>query len=237
MKLKLTENQLKNLMIRLDEQEKPKTDEKPKSDEKSKPEEGGLMNSLEKEAPALAAFAKFMKDPVGSAVEKLGGAFSGDGGGSSAGGPASFATNIPAGTQLMNPLGKATKITSGFGMRNLGYGSKNHKGVDLPAASGSPLYAPADGRVLSARDTTPNGCGGFIQLDHTGIGIKTKFCHVKKWLISQGQEVKKGQLIGYSGGAAGDPYRGNAMGAHLHYEVLNSNSIAMNPKNVHSDMA
>ena len=229
MKLKLTEGQLKNLMVKLDEQEKPKTDEKSKS------EDGGLMNSLEKEAPALAAFAKFMKDPVGSAVEKLGSTFSGDSG--SSGGPASFATNIPAGTELMNPLGKSTKISSGFGMRNLGYGTKNHKGVDLPAASGSPLYAPADGRVLSARDTTPNGCGGFIQIDHTGLGLKTKFCHVKRWLVSQGQEVKKGQLIGYSGGAANDPYKGNAMGAHLHYEVLNSNSVAMNPKNVHSDMA
>jgi murein DD-endopeptidase MepM/ murein hydrolase activator NlpD len=223
MKLKLTEEQLKNLIFQLDEQEKPKEGE------------SNIMSDLEKDAPALAAFAKFMKNPVGTAIEKIGGVLSGD---ESLSSSSSFAANIPPGTELMNPLGKHTKISSGFGPRSIGgSATKNHKGVDLPAASGSPLYAPADGKVITARDTTPNGCGGFIQLDHFSIGLKTKFCHVKKWLVSPGQEVKKGQLIGYSGGAANDPYKGNSMGAHLHYEVLGSNSIAMNPKRVHSDMA
>ena len=222
MKLKLTEGQLSKLIVTLDEQETPK------------PKDGDFMVNLEKDAPNLAAFVKFMRDPVGSAVNKITGGSdtSGDSG------SGTFASDIPPGTELMNPLGKKTKITSGFGPRNIGgSATKNHKGVDLPATSGSPVYAPADGRVVTAKDTTPNGCGGYVQLDHMGIGLKTKFCHLKKWLVSQGQEVKKGQLIGYSGGASNDPYRGNSMGAHLHYEVLNSASIAMNPKKVHSDMA
>jgi murein DD-endopeptidase MepM/ murein hydrolase activator NlpD len=219
MKLKLTEGQLNKLMVTLDEQEVPKK------------EGGDLMGSLEKEAPALAAFAKFMRDPIGSAVDKLNG-------GNTDSSSSTFANDIPPGTELMNPLGKRTKVTSGFGPRNVGgSASKNHKGVDLPAVSGSPVYAPADGRVVTAKDTSPNGCGGFVQIDHTGVGLKTKFCHLKRWTVSQGQDVKKGQLIGYSGGGPNDPYRGNSMGAHLHYEVLNSASIAMNPKNVHSDMA
>lgn len=219
MKLKLTEGQLNKLMVTLDEQEAPKK------------EGGDLMGSLEKEAPALAAFAKFMRDPIGSAVDKLNG-------GNTDSSSSTFANDIPPGTELMNPLGKRTKVTSGFGPRNVGgSASKNHKGVDLPAVSGSPVYAPADGRVVTAKDTSPNGCGGFVQIDHTGVGLKTKFCHLKRWTVSQGQDVKKGQLIGYSGGGPNDPYRGNSMGAHLHYEVLNSASIAMNPKNVHSDMA
>jgi murein DD-endopeptidase MepM/ murein hydrolase activator NlpD len=222
MKLKLTEGQLSKLIVTLDEQETPK------------PKDGDFMVNLEKEAPNLAAFAKFMRDPIGSAVEKLGGI---TGTSDSSGGEGTFAKNIPPGTELMNPLGNKTKITSGFGPRNIGgKATKNHKGVDLPAVSGSPIYAPSDGRVVAARDTTPNGCGGYVQLDHMAIGLKTKYCHLKKWLVSQGQEVKKGQLIGYSGGASNDPYKGNSMGAHLHYEVLNSASIAMNPKKVHSDM-
>jgi murein DD-endopeptidase MepM/ murein hydrolase activator NlpD len=221
MKLKLTEGQLSKLIVTLDEQETPK------------PKDSDFMTNLEKEAPNLAAFAKFMRNPIGSAVEKL----TGNSEISSSGGEGTFANNIPPGTELMNPLGNKTKITSGFGPRNIGgRATKNHKGVDLPAVSGSPVYAPADGRVVAARDTTPNGCGGYVQLDHMSIGLKTKYCHLKKWLVSQGQEVKKGQLIGYSGGASNDPYKGNSMGAHLHYEVLNSASIAMNPKKVHSDM-
>jgi murein DD-endopeptidase MepM/ murein hydrolase activator NlpD len=222
MKLKLTEGQLSKLIVTLDEQETPK----PKNDD--------FIGNLEKDSPNLAAFVKFMRNPIGSTVDKIAGGSDT----SSDSGAGTFANDIPPGTELMNPLGKKTKITSGFGPRNIGgSATKNHKGVDLPASSGSPVYAPADGRVVTAKDTTPNGCGGYVQLDHMSIGLKTKFCHLKKWLVSQGQEVKKGQLIGYSGGGASDPYRGNSMGAHLHYEVLNSASIAMNPKKVHSDMA
>jgi murein DD-endopeptidase MepM/ murein hydrolase activator NlpD len=223
MKLKLTEGQLSKLIVTLDEQETPK------------PKDGDFMTNLEKEAPNLAAFAKFIRNPIGSKPD--GGKISGNSDTSDNSGEGTFANNIPPGTELMNPLGNKTKITSGFGPRNIGgRATKNHKGVDLPAVSGSPVYAPADGRVVAARDTTPNGCGGYVQLDHMSIGLKTKYCHLKKWLVSQGQEVKKGQLIGYSGGASNDPYKGNSMGAHLHYEVLNSASIAMNPKKVHSDM-
>ena len=219
MKLKLTEEQLSKLIVILDEQETPKK------------EGGDLMGNLEKEAPALAAFAKFMRDPLGSAADKILGVNNDNTSNT-------YATNIPPGTELMNPLGKKTKISSNFGLRNIGgNASKNHKGVDIPTASGSPVYAPADGKVIAARDTTPNGCGGFVQLDHMGIGLKTKFCHLKRWTVSQGQDVKKGQLIGYSGGGSNDPYRGTSTGSHLHYEVLNSASIAMNPKNVHSDLA
>lgn len=219
MKLKLTEEQLSKLIVILDEQETPKK------------EGGDLMGSLEKEAPALAAFAKFMRDPLNAAADKILGTDSNSSSNT-------YASNIPAGTELMNPLGKKTKISSDFGLRNIGgKASKNHKGVDIPTASGSPVYAPADGKVITAKDTTPNGCGGFVQLDHMSIGLKTKFCHLKRWTVSQGQDVKKGQLIGYSGGGPNDPYRGTSTGSHLHYEVLNSASIAMNPKNVHSDLA
>lgn len=145
-----------------------------------------------------------------------------------------YAPEIPSGTDLMNPLGHKTSISSGFGQRHLAVGSKNHKGVDIPTPSGSKVYAPNDGRVIDAKDTTPNGCGGFIELDHGNM--KTKFCHLRQWVVNRGDTVKKGQLIGYSGGGQGDPYRGTSTGAHLHYEILNSSNIAMNPTSVQNNL-
>ena len=147
------------------------------------------------------------------------------------------APDIPPGHEMMNPLGKKTAIKSGFGIRitYIPGATLDHKGVDLVAPSGSPVYAPANGTVEFAGDTTPNGCGGNIRINHGNV--KTKYCHLKKWTVNTGQQVQKGQIIGYSGGAPGDPYRGNASGPHLHYEILNSGGIAMNPVNVQSNLA
>ncbi len=145
-----------------------------------------------------------------------------------------YAPEIPSGNDLMHPLGRKTRISSGFGKRNLSVGSKNHKGVDMSTPSGSKVYAPNDGQVITAKDTSPDGCGGFIMLDHGNM--KTKFCHMRQWVVNQGDTVKKGQLIGYSGGGQGDPYRGTSTGSHLHYEILNSSNIAMNPTSVQNNL-
>jgi murein DD-endopeptidase MepM/ murein hydrolase activator NlpD len=135
---------------------------------------------------------------------------------------------------MMNPLGKRFKITSNFGNRNIGIGSKNHKGVDIAAPSGTPIYAPKDGVVLSARDTSPNGCGGFIELKHDNVF--TKFCHVSRWTVNQGSMVKQGQVIGYTGGGPNDAHRGSSTGSHLHYEILNSNKVAINPLSAQNNL-
>jgi murein DD-endopeptidase MepM/ murein hydrolase activator NlpD len=153
---------------------------------------------------------------------------------SAGGGNQQFATNIPNGNDLMNPLGHRTGISSKFGLRNITRGSKNHKGVDLPTPSGSEVYAPGNATVLYAGDTTPNGCGGYVQLDH-GTMI-TKFCHLRDWVVNKGQTVKKGQLIGHSGGGSNDPHRGTSTGAHLHYEILNSSGVAVNPTSVQNNL-
>ena len=136
--------------------------------------------------------------------------------------------------ELMHPLGHQSKITSNFGPRNAGIGSKDHKGVDISAASGSPVYAPADGKVTAAKDTTPNGCGGFVSIDHGSL--VTKFCHLKQWLVRENDKVKKGQVIGYSGGGPNDSYKGTASGPHLHYEIIDKNGIAMNPTQVQTNL-
>ncbi len=142
---------------------------------------------------------------------------------------------IPNGSEMMNPLGHKVEITSPFGQRTSKVGTTNHKGVDLSIPSGSPVYAPLDGVVIMAKDTTPDRCGGFVKLDHGTI--KTKFCHLSKWTVSDNQKVKKGQVIGYSGGGPGDPYRGVTTGAHLHYEILNQNDVAVNPVTIQNNLA
>lgn len=141
----------------------------------------------------------------------------------------SFAPVIPKGDEPMHPLGHKNPITSKFGRRNIKVAgaSKDHEGIDISTRSGSPVYAPLDGTVVSSRDTTPNACGGFIQLSHKDV--KTKFCHLRQMVVKQGENVKKGQLIGYTGGGKTDPMHGVSTGPHLHYEILGRDNIAMNP--------
>jgi murein DD-endopeptidase MepM/ murein hydrolase activator NlpD len=249
MKLKLTEEQLHNLYRRLDllEQTSPTgtttgtTTTTTGSTQSNKDDAG--QAEVEKSAPMLSKFLKLLAKPGETIINAIGNAFnpsgsSGEGGGYTGGGAPEFAVNIPPGSELMHPLGPKYKITSGFGYRNIGGGaSQNHRGSDIGAPVGTPIYAVQDGKVLRAGDTTPNGCGGFIKLDHPTVGLQTKYCHCSRWVVKDGDVVKKGQVIGYTGGARGAQYAGNSQGPHLHYEVLNSGGIAMNPTIVHSDMA
>ena len=212
---------------------------------------GGLVNSLkgdasdidmEKEAPNLSKLVKFLMTNKSAEPDALSKNFSDN----KNGGLLSkiknistnkFAKNIPKGDQMMHPLGHKEPITSWFGSRNTGIrgATKNHKGVDISTPSNSPVYAPLDGVVLDSRDTTPNACGGFIKLDH--INVETKFCHLGKMIVRQGEKVKKGQIIGYSGGGRNDPHPGISSGPHLHYEILDKSGIAMNPVSVEPNLA
>lgn len=243
MRVKLTEEQLHNLYRRLDLVEQSSTGTTTSTTGQTLNPPTGTNtdgDKMEKDAPNLSRFLKLLSNPLGAIAGALGANTSGgqSADGYSGGGSPQFAANIPTGTDLMHPLGPTYKVTSGFGMRNIGgSASKNHKGVDIGASVGTAIYAPTDGRVLRAGDTTPNGCGGFIKLEHPSVGLQTKYCHCSKWVVKTGDEVKKGQLIGYTGGAKGAQFAGNSMGPHLHYEVADSAGIAFNPTKVHSNMA
>ena len=100
-------------------------------------------------------------------------------------------------------------------------GSRSHPGIDLAAKSGTEVLAPLDGEVTDAaiRD---NDCGGTIAIEHGKVGgheTKTRYCHIKELKVSKGQKVKKGDVIGISGGASGDVGMGSSSGAHLHFEL------------------
>lgn len=88
-----------------------------------------------------------------------------------------------------------------------------HPGIDLAADIGTPIYAPADGVVELAEYNANNGFGYLVVIVHN-YGFKTRYAHMsRKDVVKQGQFIKKGDLIGYSGNT------GLSTGPHLHYEV------------------
>ena len=112
-------------------------------------------------------------------------------------------------------------LTSGFGMRThpvLG-GRRQHKGIDLASPIGSPIYATADG-VVSRADWF-SSYGLYISLDH-GASLETRYGHLSRLNVAEGQTVRKGDLIGYVGTT------GRSTGPHLHYEVRIAGT-AVNP--------
>jgi murein DD-endopeptidase MepM/ murein hydrolase activator NlpD len=114
-------------------------------------------------------------------------------------------------------------ISSPFGARVdpiLGTGEGEfHKGVDISAPYGTPIHATADGVVEMAG--IGNGYGKEVVIDHGG-GIKTTYAHMSGFHVSPGQEVVRGQVIGYVG------MTGRSTGAHVHYEVR-LRDVAVNP--------
>lgn len=108
-------------------------------------------------------------------------------------------------------------ISSGFGVR---YG-RMHTGIDITSSSGTPIAAAESGRVISA------GWGGaygrMVDIDHGG-GVVTRYAHMSRIAVSVGQEVNRGELIGYVGST------GNSSGPHLHFEVI-VNGSQLNPIN------
>ncbi len=118
------------------------------------------------------------------------------------------------------PLDSAA-LTSGFGMRThpvLG-GRRGHKGIDLSSATGTPIRATADG-VVSRADWF-SSYGLYVSLEHGG-SLETRYGHMSRLNVAAGQNVKKGDIIGYVGST------GRSTGPHLHYEVRIA-GLAVNP--------
>ncbi|HEX7952005.1 MAG TPA: M23 family metallopeptidase [Burkholderiales bacterium] len=112
-------------------------------------------------------------------------------------------------------------LTSSFGFRQhplLGV-VRAHSGIDLAASSGSPIFATSDGRVGTA--DWRGGYGLFVALDHGG-GVQTRYGHMSRLNVFPGQQVRKGDVIGFVGST------GLSTGPHLHYEVR-LNGQAVNP--------
>jgi murein DD-endopeptidase MepM/ murein hydrolase activator NlpD len=118
----------------------------------------------------------------------------------------------------------AGRVSSSFGRRFhpiLGY-ARMHDGVDLAAAAGTPIVAVADGRITSAG--WRGGYGRAVSIAHAK-GIQTTYGHMSRIAAYAGEQVHRGQVIGYVGSS------GLSTGPHLHFEVTR-NGRAVNPLSV-----
>ena len=121
------------------------------------------------------------------------------------------------------------KITSDFGWRiDPVYKTKTyHNGWDISANIGTPVKAVADGKVYYAGANDPKGYGNYIVLEHSVNGkiITSEYGHLSRWIVTKGQKVNKGQIIGYSGNT------GKSTGPHLHITIRNGayKGIGINP--------
>lgn len=118
------------------------------------------------------------------------------------------------------PLGGMT-LTSEYGMRVHPVTGRRaaHKGIDLAAPTGTPIFATADGMV--SRASWFSSYGLYVSIEHGGE-IQTRYAHMSRLNVAEGQRVSKGDVIGYVGST------GRSTGPHLHYEVR-VDGAAVNP--------
>ncbi|MEM6753062.1 MAG: peptidoglycan DD-metalloendopeptidase family protein [Cyanobacteria bacterium P01_C01_bin.38] len=108
-------------------------------------------------------------------------------------------------------------FTSGFGPR----WGRMHKGIDIAAPTGTPIYAAADGVVVSA-GWNRGGYGKLVDIRHPD-GTLTRYAHNSKILVRKGQRVQQGQTISKMGST------GFSTGPHLHFEIRKGGKKAVNP--------
>jgi murein DD-endopeptidase MepM/ murein hydrolase activator NlpD len=117
---------------------------------------------------------------------------------------------LPAGPIQPGSHGLIWPVTSGYGPRNIGNGYEFHPGVDIGVPTGTPIRAAASGTVTIAAPT--GGYGNYTCIDHGG-GLSTCYGHQERFLVSSGQQVAQGQIIGLS------DCTGYCFGPHVHFEV------------------
>lgn len=113
------------------------------------------------------------------------------------------------------PLGAPVarvRVTSKYGMRNDPFDGKpkRHRGIDFAGKIGTELMAVAPGRVVSAGERV--GYGTTVEIDH-GLGFTTLYAHLSQILVSRGDWVRPGTVVGLGGSS------GRSTGPHLHYEI------------------
>jgi len=107
----------------------------------------------------------------------------------------------------------STRITSEFGYRKDPFTRRTayHAGIDIGGRSGDPVYAAADGVVSAVGYERSHGY--YVTIKHEN-GLQTNYFHLRKYLVSKGQKVEKGEKIALLGST------GRSTGPHLHFEVV-----------------
>ena len=118
----------------------------------------------------------------------------------------------PSSSGWVKPL-KSYTLTSPFGMRLhpiLGY-ERMHNGVDMAAPAGTPIYAAKSGKV-TVTSYQAGGAGNYVSINH-GDGFSSIYMHMTRYIVTKGQYVSAGQVIGYVGNT------GLSKGNHLHFGI------------------
>jgi murein DD-endopeptidase MepM/ murein hydrolase activator NlpD len=127
------------------------------------------------------------------------------------------------------PGGNANGPSNGYvwpskGMLSSGYGwrwGRMHKGIDIAAATGTPIVAAAAGTVAFA-GWSDGGYGYMVEVEHVD-GTMTRYGHNDRLLVSKGQQVSQGQQVSEMGST------GFSTGPHLHFEIHPRGQGAVNP--------
>lgn len=112
---------------------------------------------------------------------------------------------------IMPTMGFLTSKFSFIRYHPILHENRPHEGIDITAAYGTRIIAPAAGRVIKVG--YENGYGNMVVIDH-GYGLETRYAHMSRAVARVGQMVKRGDLLGLVGST------GLSTGPHLHYEVL-----------------
>ncbi len=120
--------------------------------------------------------------------------------------------NPPSESKWIEPVSGYT-ITSPFGYRKAPTkgASTYHQGIDMACPSGTPIYAARSGTVTRA-SYQAGGAGYYVSISH-GDGFASIYMHMTRYVVSAGQSVTQGQLIGYVGST------GISTGPHLHFGI------------------
>jgi len=111
-------------------------------------------------------------------------------------------SGMPANAPVTQPFGKVSQRGT-------------HPGTDLGTSVGTPIHAPISGKVTYA-EIDDNDCGGTIAIQNGSI--KHRFCHCSSISVHVGDNIDKGDVVGYTGGAHGMKGAGLSTGPHLHWE-------------------
>lgn len=130
-------------------------------------------------------------------------------------------TQAPSSSGWVKPL-SSYSITSPFGMRihPIHKVWKMHNGVDMSAPQGTPIYAAKSGKVTTT-SYQAGGAGYYVSINH-GDGFASIYMHMTHYIVSPGQYVSAGQVIGYVGSTGG------STGPHLHFGISHNGSY-VNP--------
>ncbi len=122
---------------------------------------------------------------------------------------------VPLAPAFAAPVAQA-RVTSVFGHAS-DFRQRAHRGVDFAARRGTAVQAPADGTIIAATRTYPDGpnYGTVVVIDHGG-GWQTLLAHLQDYEVVVGQRVRKGEVIARTGNT------GRTTGPHLHMELLRS---------------